>query len=95
MQGRMARVNKLVQMTLGELVPGQLRDPRVHAAPLIVVRGAKTSPDLRHAKVFVSITCDDASWASQLRWMDHQIKQRCAAVFDGLDVTRVQIRVRT
>lgn len=42
----------------------------------------------------LSIVCDDAAWASQLSWMDHQIKQRCAAVFDGLDVHRIQIRVR-
>ena len=42
----------------------------------------------------LSIICDDASWASQLNWMDHQIKQRCAAIFDGLEVSRVQVRVR-
>jgi predicted nucleic acid-binding Zn ribbon protein len=39
------------------------------------------------------IACEDASWASQLSWMDAQIKQRCSQLFDGLSVARVTVRV--
>jgi predicted nucleic acid-binding Zn ribbon protein len=39
------------------------------------------------------IACEDPSWASQLGWMDQQVKQRCAQLFDGLAVTRIRVRV--
>ena len=39
------------------------------------------------------VGCTDPSWASQLAWMETQIKQRCAALFDGLVVGRVTVRV--
>jgi ribosome-binding factor A len=51
---RLARVNRLIQTTLAELVP-QVRDPRVSAPSLLSVTGVRTSPDLRHAKVYLSI----------------------------------------
>ncbi len=51
---RLTRVNRLIQMTLAELVP-TVRDPRVRAPALLSVTAVRTSPDLRHAKVFLSI----------------------------------------
>ncbi len=48
---RMRRVNHLVQEVLGEAIP-ELKDPRIG---LVTVTGVETSPDLRHARVFVSV----------------------------------------
>jgi ribosome-binding factor A len=47
----MRRVNESVRQVLSEAV-GQLKDPRIG---FVTVTGVRTSPDLRHAKVFVSV----------------------------------------
>ena len=47
----MRRVNESVRQVLSEAV-GQLKDPRIG---FVTVTGVKTSPDLRHARVFVSV----------------------------------------
>jgi ribosome-binding factor A len=49
--GRMRRVNEAVRETLAEAV-GELKDPRIG---FVTVTGVDTSPDLRHAVVFVSV----------------------------------------
>src|SRR5256884_8714053 len=51
MTARMRRVNESVRQVLSEAV-GQLKDPRIG---FVTVTGVKTSPDLRHARVFVSV----------------------------------------
>jgi ribosome-binding factor A len=51
MADRMRRVNELVRQVLSEAV-GQLKDPRIG---FVTVTGVETSPDLRHARVFVSV----------------------------------------
>ncbi|NCO38453.1 MAG: ribosome-binding factor A [Armatimonadetes bacterium CG_4_10_14_3_um_filter_66_18] len=48
---RLERVDELVRQQVGEIITTMLRDPRVGFA---TVTDAKTSPDLRHARVFVS-----------------------------------------
>jgi ribosome-binding factor A len=48
---RMRRVNAAVREVLSEAV-GELKDPRIG---FITVTGVETSPDLRHAVVFVSV----------------------------------------
>ena len=47
----MRRVNAAVREVLAEAV-GELRDPRIG---FVTVTGVKTSADLRHAQVFVSV----------------------------------------
>jgi ribosome-binding factor A len=47
----MRRVNAAVLEVLAEAV-GELRDPRIG---FVTVTGVETSPDLRHARVFVSV----------------------------------------
>jgi ribosome-binding factor A len=47
----MRRVNEAVRQVLSEAV-GQLKDPRIG---FVTVTGVETSPDLRHARVFVSV----------------------------------------
>jgi ribosome-binding factor A len=51
MSGRMRRVNEAVRQVLSEAVP-ELKDPRIG---FVTVTGVETSPDLRHARVFVSV----------------------------------------
>jgi ribosome-binding factor A len=51
MSARMRRVNESVRQVLSEAV-GQLKDPRIG---FVTVTGVETSPDLRHARVFVSV----------------------------------------
>lgn len=48
---RMRRVNESVRQVLSESV-GDLKDPRIG---FVTITGVETSPDLRHAKVFVSV----------------------------------------
>src|SRR5205809_6597105 len=51
MSNRMRRVNEAVRQVLSEAV-GELKDPRIG---FVTVTGVKTSPDLRQARVFVSV----------------------------------------
>ena len=51
MAERMRRVNESVRQVLSESV-GALNDPRIG---LVTITGVETSPDLRHARVFVSV----------------------------------------
>ena len=50
MSERMRRVNAAVREVLAEAV-GELRDPRIG---FVTLTGVETSPDLRHAVVYVS-----------------------------------------
>lgn len=47
----MRRVNESVRQVLAQAVP-ELKDPRIG---LVTVTGVETSPDLRHAVVYVSV----------------------------------------
>jgi ribosome-binding factor A len=47
----MRRVNEAVREVLSEALP-ELKDPRIG---FVTVTGVETSPDLRHARVFVSV----------------------------------------
>jgi len=51
MTARMRRVNESIRQVLSEGV-GQLKDPRIG---FVTITGVETSPDLRHAHVFVSV----------------------------------------
>jgi ribosome-binding factor A len=50
--GRMRRVDEALRAVLSDAIAKDLRDPRVG---FVTVTGVKTSPDLRHARVFVSV----------------------------------------
>ncbi len=50
---RIARVNDLIRKEISELLLREIRDPRLGG--LLSVTEVDTSPDLRHAKVFVSV----------------------------------------
>src|SRR6476620_3868566 len=51
MGDRRRRINEAVREVVSEAV-GQLKDPRIG---FVTVTGVETSPDLRHARVFVSV----------------------------------------
>jgi ribosome-binding factor A len=51
MTERMRRVNESVRQVLSESL-GDLKDPRIG---FVTITGVETSPDLRHARVFVSV----------------------------------------
>jgi ribosome-binding factor A len=51
MSDRMRRVNEAVRQVLSETV-GELKDPRIG---FVTITGVETSPDLRHARVYVSV----------------------------------------
>ena len=51
MADRMRRVNESVRQVLSEAVGG-VKDPRIG---FVTITGVETSPDLRHARVYVSV----------------------------------------
>ncbi len=61
--GRMRRVDEAVRAVLGDAIAKDLQDPRVG---FVTVTAVKTSPDLRHARVYVSILGDERTRADSL-----------------------------
>lgn len=53
---RMRRVDEAIRQVIGEAVAGELKDPRVG---FITVTDVRTSADLSHARVYVSVLGDD------------------------------------
>jgi len=62
MSDRMRRVNEAVREVISEAV-GELKDSRIG---FVTVTGVETSPDLRHARVFVSVLGSEAKRAKTL-----------------------------
>jgi ribosome-binding factor A len=61
--GRMRRVDEAVRAVLSDAIARDLQDPRVG---FVTVTGVKTSPDLRHARVYVSVLGDERIRAASL-----------------------------
>ncbi len=59
----MRRVDEAVRAVLSDAIATQLKDPRVG---FVTVTSVKTSPDLRHARVYVSVLGDDDVRAESL-----------------------------
>jgi ribosome-binding factor A len=53
---RMRRINEVLREVVGMAVAGELNDPRIG---FVTVTSVETSPDLRAAKVFVSVLGDE------------------------------------
>ena len=60
---RMRRVDEAMREVLSDVLSHDLKDPRVG---FVTVTDVKTSPDLRHARVYVSVLGDDAAVAASL-----------------------------
>jgi ribosome-binding factor A len=54
----MRRVDEAMRQVLGDALAQELKDPRVG---FVTVTDVKTSPDLRHARVYVSVFGDPAT----------------------------------
>ena len=65
MTRRTERISSLIQQEISDLLREQVNDPRL--ASLISVTRVSTSPDLRHAKVFVSTLGDEANKSETLQ----------------------------
>ena len=60
---RMRRINEVLREVVGAAISGELSDPRIG---FVTVTAVETSPDLRTAKVFVSVLGDDEARAGTL-----------------------------
>jgi ribosome-binding factor A len=54
--GRMRRVDEAIRQVIGEAAAGELKDPRVG---FVTVTDVRTSADLSHARVYVSVLGDE------------------------------------
>lgn len=70
--GRMPRVDEAVREVLSGAITNELKDPRVG---FVTVTAVKTSPDLRHATVYVSVLGDAQAREASLEGL------RCAHGF--------------
>ena len=61
--GRMRRVDEAVRAVLSDAIARDLSDPRIG---FITVTAVKTSPDLRHARVYVSVLGSESQRDSSL-----------------------------
>jgi ribosome-binding factor A len=61
--GRMRRVDEAVRAVLSDAISKDLQDPRVG---FVTVTAVKTSPDLRHARVYVSVLGDEQARTATL-----------------------------
>ena len=55
---RMRRVNEVMREVIGDSISTDLEDPRIG---FVTVTAVETSPDLRSARVYVSVLGDEAS----------------------------------
>ncbi|HEX8086715.1 MAG TPA: 30S ribosome-binding factor RbfA [Solirubrobacteraceae bacterium] len=72
---RMRRVDEAIREVLSDAVGQGLKDPRIG---FVTVTDVKTSPDLRHARVFVTVLGGDAERAATLEGLQsaHGLLQR-------------------
>jgi ribosome-binding factor A len=64
---RMRRVNEAMREVLSAAITSELKDPRVG---FVTVTAVETSPDLRHARVFVSVLGNPGERRRSLKAMD-------------------------
>jgi ribosome-binding factor A len=66
---RIERVNQLIRQELSQLLQRGTKDPRLGG--YISITAVETTPDLRHARVFVSCICDDEKKKEILAALGH------------------------
>jgi ribosome-binding factor A len=65
---RMRRVDEAMREVLSGAITSELKDPRVG---FVTVTAVETSPDLRHARVFVSVLGNPGERRRSLQALDH------------------------
>jgi ribosome-binding factor A len=75
---RMRRVNEAVREVLSARIAEGLNDPRIG---FVTVTSVETSPDLRHARVYVSVLGSESERAQTLAGLDsaHGVLQQSIA----------------
>ncbi len=82
--GRMRRVDEAIRQVIGDALAGDLKDPRVG---FVTITDVRTSADLRHARIFVSVlgehghSSGEAERAATLAGLEsaHGYLQACVA----------------
>jgi|SRR5579875_7908 len=81
MAHRAERVNELLREEISDLVQRELKDPRLGG--LISITSVETSPDFRHARVFVSVLGTEEQRQSTLKalhaaegFLRHELRAR-------------------
>jgi ribosome-binding factor A len=76
--GRMRRVNEAVREVLSARIAEGLNDPRIG---FVTVTSVETSPDLRHARVYVSVLGSESERTETLAGLDsaHGLLQQTIA----------------
>lgn len=64
----MRRVNEALREVLSTRIAEGLKDPRIG---FVTVTGVETSPDLRHARVYVSVIGNEEERRDTLAGLDH------------------------
>jgi ribosome-binding factor A len=67
MPKRLERVNQLVRHEISHLLQRELKDPRLG---FVTVTGVDVAPDLRTARVYVSVLGSEADWQGSLAALD-------------------------
>jgi ribosome-binding factor A len=68
MQGkRLERVNQLIKEEISMLLQRELKDPRLG---FVTVTEVDVTPDLKHAKVYVSVLGPEERWVSSFQALD-------------------------
>ena len=78
MADRMRRVNEAVREVVSARIAEGLRDPRIG---FVTVTAVETSPDLRHARVYVSVLGSEEERAATLEGLEsaHGVLQQAVA----------------
>jgi ribosome-binding factor A len=68
MTERTKRVDELLRQEIGEIISRELADPRIG---FVTITNVETTPDLRHARVWVSVIGTDDEREAALRSLAH------------------------
>jgi ribosome-binding factor A len=83
--GRALRVGQEIQRMLAELLRSEVKDPRIRA--LVTITSLDVSPDLRQAKVFVTLMGEDGAGEGTIDALN-----RCAPFLRSLLSGRMRLR---
>jgi ribosome-binding factor A len=85
MAQRMRRVNELMREVIGSAISSELEDPRIG---FVTVTSVDTSPDLRSARVYVSVLGDESEREATLEGLrsSHGVLQ--AAIANEMRIKR-------
>ena len=77
---RMRRVDEAIRQVLADALAGELADPRLG---FVTVTDVKTSPDLRSARVYVSVLGDEHGARALARGAAQRARRCCSARIAG------------